>query len=106
MSRSVVWVAAAALVFAAAAGGARKNPAARPGADRLFAQAADTGICGTKWQVNLGGLTGSQGMVLQINGTQINDKALGWGAMPFRTDAEGTPQVPESGLPLNAWNLD
>ena len=47
--------------------------------------AADTGICGTKWQVNLGGLTGSQGMVLQINGTQINDKALGWGAMPFST---------------------
>ena len=41
------------------------------------------GIYGTRWVVNLNGAGGSQGMVLQINGQQINDKALGWGATPF-----------------------
>ena len=61
------------------------------------------GIYNTKWEVNLFGQGGSQGMVLKINGAQINDKALGWGAMPFSNAAEGTPQVPESGLPASAW---
>jgi hypothetical protein len=65
--------------------------------------AGKAGIYSTSWNVNLAGAGGSQGMVLHMNDIQINDKALGWGAMPFSVDPEGTPQVPESGLPANDW---
>jgi hypothetical protein len=65
--------------------------------------AGKAGIYSTKWLVNMDGQGGSQGMVLHMNDNQINDKALGWGAMPFSVDPEGTPQVPESGLPANDW---
>ncbi|HVN48351.1 MAG TPA: T9SS type A sorting domain-containing protein [Bacteroidota bacterium] len=66
--------------------------------------AGKAGLYSTKWQINLDGKSGSQGMVLEINGKQINDKALGWGATPF---AYGS-NVPNSltqvqGAPANDW---
>jgi hypothetical protein len=67
--------------------------------------AGKAGYYGTKWSVNLNGAGGSQGMVLQVNGQQINDKALGWGATPFSADPIGTaPNIgPTSGIAATGW---
>jgi hypothetical protein len=64
--------------------------------------APTAGIYGTRWVVNLNGAGGSQGMVLQINGQQINDKALGWGATPFASGSN-VPGCLTEGMSGTAW---
>lgn len=56
------------------------------------------GYYSTRWLVNLDDQGGSQGMVLNINDVQINDKVLGWGGTPFSHDPIGGGS-PTSGIP-------